>query len=439
MLRKPITLTVFALALSLLASLLILPPAMAQGPDPQQPFAVYFARLRLPEPGVHGDAMASFQAAYDRLRPTLLELKADGQLLAFEPLPEIGSVRLVAVEEAITVVVSRPEVAEVKPLHARPEAEPVDEVSPSEPPSSVAPPAPSSEPPSPVAPVAPPLMATQTYTISGTVQDYDDTPMEDVWVRTSGGPVYDSDYTDASGVYTLTVSAGTYTIRASKSGLPGPPEQTVTVPPDQVVDFTFPERFTISGTVRDYDDTPIEGAWVSTDYGDPVYVSDNTDASGAYTLAVIAGTYTVSASKSGLPGPPEQTVTVPPDQVVDFTFPERFTISGTVRDYDGTPIEDAQVGASIGGSTHYVYTDASGVYTSTVSAGTYTIRASKSGLPSPPEQTVTVPPDQIVDFTFPERFTISGTVRDYDGTPMENALVRTSGGPVSDSDYTERK
>ncbi len=432
--RKPITLTVFALALSLLAFLLILPPAMAQGPDPQPPFAVYFARLRLPEPGAHGDAMASFRVAYDRLRPTLLELKADGQILSFEPLPELRSIRLVATDDVIAALSVRPEVAEIKPLHARAEAKSVDEAPPSERPSPVALP----EQPSPVASVAAPLMAAQTYTISGTVRDYDGTPIENAWVHAIGGPVSDYDYTDAGGVYTLTVSAGTYTIRVSKGDLPSPPGQTVTVPPDQVVDFTFPQRFTISGTVRDYDDTPMEGAWVSIS-GGPVSDSDHTDASGVYTLTVTAGTYTVRASKSGLPGPPGQTVTVPPDQVVDFTFPQRLTISGTVRDYDGTPIDGVWVSTDPFDDPVYVsdYTDASGVYTLTVSAGTYTVRASKSGLPSPPGQTVTVPPDQVVDFTFPERFTISGTVRDYNGTPLEDAWVRTSGGPVSDSDHTD--
>jgi hypothetical protein len=64
--------------------------------------------------------------------------------------------------------------------------------------------------------------------------------VEDVRVRTDSGPVSDSDYTDATGIYTLTVISGTYAIEVSKSGYFPPPEQTVTVPPSQTgVDFVF--------------------------------------------------------------------------------------------------------------------------------------------------------------------------------------------------------
>ena len=72
----------------------------------------------------------------------------------------------------------------------------------------------------------------------------------------------------------------------------------------------------------------------------PVSAYGSTDASGRYALTVIAGTYQVEASKTDYPGPPPQAVTVPPSLTnVDFTFPQRYTISGTVKDYDGTPVQ----------------------------------------------------------------------------------------------------
>ena len=85
--------------------------------------------------------------------------------------------------------------------------------------------------------------ANEQFTISGTVRDYDGTPLQNVLVRTDSGPIYDSDSTGADGTYTLTVIAGAYRIEVSKSDYPAPPPQTVTVPPSRAdVDFTFLER-----------------------------------------------------------------------------------------------------------------------------------------------------------------------------------------------------
>ena len=83
------------------------------------------------------------------------------------------------------------------------------------------------------------------------------------------------------------------------------------------MDFTFPARYTISGVVRDGDDSPLSGVQVSA--SGPMSASDSTDAGGNYTLTVISGTYTLQASKSGLVSPPARTVTVPPNRTgIDF-------------------------------------------------------------------------------------------------------------------------
>src|SRR5205823_6656944 len=97
---------------------------------------------------------------------------------------------------------------------------------------------------------------------------------------------------------------------------------------------------------------------------------------------------------------------------------------GTVRDYDGTPIASATVWFWGTGSNGYVFTDASGHYTIPGSADTYRLHAGKNNYPSPPDQTVTVPPNLTgVDFTFPQRYLITGTVRDYAGVPLTNVNV----------------
>jgi hypothetical protein len=63
--------------------------------------------------------------------------------------------------------------------------------------------------------------------------------------------------------YTLTViTPGAYALWARKDGHFWTPTRAVTLPPSQAgVDLTFFERHTISGTVRDYDRTPVADVW----------------------------------------------------------------------------------------------------------------------------------------------------------------------------------
>jgi protocatechuate 3,4-dioxygenase beta subunit len=116
-----------------------------------------------------------------------------------------------------------------------------------------------------------------------------------------------------------------------------------------------------------------------------------------------------------------------------------FTIMGTVRDFNGAPLEGIRVATNFGDPiVTFDLTDATGVYTLTVITGTYAIKANKFlDQRDPPAKTVSVPPSRTqVDFTFPEHFTIRGTVRDYDGAPLQDAFVFVSG-PIIDSEITD--
>ena len=147
----------------------------------------------------------------------------------------------------------------------------------------------------------------------------------------------------------------------------------------------------------------------------PVSAYDSTDANGGYSLTVVAGTYQIEASKTGYAGPPQQTVTVPPSQPnVDFTFPQRYTISGSCATTTARPCKDAQVRTYSGPTSASDSTDANGSYSLTVVAGTYQVEVSKTGYPSPPQQTVTVPPSRAnLDFAFPRRYAVTGVVLDH--------------------------
>ncbi|PKO22308.1 MAG: hypothetical protein CVU38_10085 [Chloroflexi bacterium HGW-Chloroflexi-1] len=276
-----------------------------------------------------------------------------------------------------------------------------------------------------------------TYTIRGAVRDFDGAPLSgvDVDAQQGYGPGGVA-RTDAAGLYTLTVTAGVYRVSATQYPLPGPPEQTVTVPPDAAgVDFAFPQRYTIGGTVRDWDGAPLANVEVATAWGDMVSARANTDASGVYTLTVIAGRYTVNPRIPGVIKQPEQTVTVPPNaEGIDFTAPQRYAISGVVRDYDGAPLSDAIVTIVVG--SEYALTagrsDVAGAYSVTAVAGAYSVSAAKTGWPPPPKQEVTLPPAaRGVDFTFPTRYTIRGTVRDWDGAALPGVEVYSAGSSPS--------
>jgi len=271
------------------------------------------------------------------------------------------------------------------------------------------------------------------YTIRGLVRDADGVPVENALVQTGGGPVSALAWTDGNGLYTLTVLAGSYTVQASKNGYGMAPPRVVIVPPSRgSIDFTFPPRYTIRGTVRDYDGSPMAGIWVSTTSGDPAYDADVTNANGTYTLTVIPGTYHVRAAfyYDSL-DPPMQTVIVPPNRTgVDFVFPRRYTIQGSVRDARGTAVSGAWVSTSADDPVSVsAATAANGSYTLTVIAGTYQVKAAKYyNELDPPAQIVSVPPSRLgVDFTFPQSYTVTGSVRDAGGAPLANIIVHSSG------------
>ncbi len=281
-----------------------------------------------------------------------------------------------------------------------------------------------------------------TYTISGTVRDWNGAPQAHFWVIAYGDDrAYMQEFQSAAGEYALRVIAGAYEVGVWEGNWPRPASQRVAVPPDTSgVDFVFPQRHSISGSVRDQTGAPLINVQVTAWQASQEIASARTDAAGRYEFVVAAGAYKISASILGLE-PPLRSVTVPPDAAdVDFTFAEVHTISGTVRDWDGTPLTGAWIN-TIQNSIQYALaaTDSTGAYTLTVGAGAYELTVRSGALAPPPPRTVTVPPDATgVDFTFPQRYVITGTVFDWDGTPMAGAGVRMIYRPDQGMDFYAR-
>lgn len=274
--------------------------------------------------------------------------------------------------------------------------------------------------------VVDPAATTETYTISGVVREFDGSPVASVFVRTDfADPAYRSALTNGSGVYTLTIpTAGVYHVSATRyiNGL-NPTEQVVTVPPSQSgVDFTFPQRFTVRGAVRDHTGAPAPSASVQTGSTDPVWTSAVTDATGAYTLTVKTGTYTMTVSGQGRIAPPARQVAVSGNlDMVDFAFLQPYTIGGMVRDDAGAPVP----GATVYGAAAFVTSAADGSYTVIVGAGEHLLRADKTGYEADSSLLVAAPPAAAgVDFVLHRQDRlIYGHVRDGAGSPVEDSTV----------------
>ena len=282
--------------------------------------------------------------------------------------------------------------------------------------------------------------------IRGTVRDSLGRPLENASVYASAcGLTYGTD-TDVSGAYTLTVSANTFSVSASKSGYTSPPAQSVSVPPDASrVDFALTARvtYTITGRVTDPQGNAVMDVWVGTESG-PDYDSDNTDVDGKYALHVTAGSYQVGAEKDGWSQPALVAVSVPPNRSgVDFVIsPLSLSIKGTVRDAAGHGVTDAWVCPTLSGETSSFFCKRpyyNGAYTELLPAGTYRVYASASCYTSATIQNVVLPPSRTgVDLTIRLRDQlIAGRVTDSAGQPLCGASVNAKDG-FTDSDSTSR-
>jgi len=213
--------------------------------------------------------------------------------------------------------------------------------------------------------------ATKTsFSISGTVRTGSGLGMSGASV-TCGAL---STTSDASGNYAFTgLSPNTYTVAVSRAGFNfTPSSQSVTVGPDKSgVDFTGladqTPTYSISGTVQ-AGGSGLTGVTVTAGSASAL-----TSANGTYTISgLIAGSYTVSASRSGYTlSPGSRTVVVSTNVTgIDFTATSiTFSISGTVRQ-GASGLAGITVTAGVKSAT----TDNSGQYTiSGLTSGAYTV------------------------------------------------------------------
>ena len=241
----------------------------------------------------------------------------------------------------------------------------------------------------------------------------------------------------ANAVYTVTVPPGTYTVRAGHPSY-GTIGSTGSVSSTQTITYTTAggAMRAVTGTVTD-GSAGINGAWVSltgipTGQTNTITIGAQTDSTGAFTLNVPAGTYTIHANKGGyIASGADATVTVAGAAVSAGTITltaSTQTISGTVT-LNSAGVSGAYVDASAsGGGFAVAQTDSAGAYSLAVKNGTWTVRAHAMGYEGGPT-TVTVngnSPTQGITLT-----AISGFVSKPE---HQETVTPTAGGLLTNSD-----
>jgi len=250
--------------------------------------------------------------------------------------------------------------------------------------------------------------------------------------------------TTANGHYNISLAADSYIAIASKNGY-NSDSKSISITKGQATAQTFylseipPESqgWAIGHVYVSSSTTPVSGATVSITGGS----STITSSGGEYNLTLAFGSYTITASKTGYYSDSKiVTIITGQETITDFHLrlsPSSQT-NGTIEGYvyiSGTsiPINGATIQVQGGPSAT---TDATGYYSLSVSPGTYTLTASKSGHASD-TKSVTVTVSQVTTRDF--YLTPSGPDTDSDGLPDDweqqyfgNLAQSASGDPDND-------
>ncbi len=242
--------------------------------------------------------------------------------------------------------------------------------------------------------------------------------------------------TEQDGSFSLSISAGTYTLKSGKTGFVSEPDSIiVSINPGQTVpnkDFNFIENLSyISGLVKSAS-TALKNAAVEViAVEDPEQTfSTVAGVDGSFSLSVLPGfSYTVSAVKTGYFKKSETTTVLSLGETANQTLilqPHQSLIRGAITAQNGEDISSATIQATNASSTFTAQSDATGSYALGVDAGTYELSIQKSGYtPASTELTIGVG-DTLSgsDFTLtPNYASLDGVISSSTGETIEGCLV----------------
>jgi len=237
--------------------------------------------------------------------------------------------------------------------------------------------------------------------------------------------------TDIFGNYVLSLGTGSYTIDAVVTGYTSDGVKNISFASGgntvNNADFLMAENTSyVSGTVTQPGGVPLAGVMVTNGTASVL-----TNALGAYTLSMLSGSYSISASLTGYSSAGAQLVTLSPGQSVNninfMLAPNAAQIRGTCYDVSGTAVAGADVYAITAGNTLTVSSDASGNFNFSVASGSWGVKAIKPGFTASQTITISLLPGQIssgnaltlgYDIGY-----VRGTVRDMSLAPVSGASV----------------
>ncbi|MFV9506276.1 MAG: carboxypeptidase regulatory-like domain-containing protein [Oscillochloridaceae bacterium umkhey_bin13] len=279
-----------------------------------------------------------------------------------------------------------------------------------------------------------PFRSGPVYLISGSIKSAQDRPLAGVQISAGAQQQTTS---DSSGFYVLSgLDPGSYTLTPSRANFSfSPTTRSVTLTNNDLSgqDFVGTQTsYSISGHILDAQGQALTDVTVSAGAG----YTTATDATGRYELSGLAnGSYTLVPTRRGYSFTPtsrEVSVQGQDVEAQDFTGAiVYYTISGTIRNADGSPLSYARIDAGAGRT---VYSDSTGAYSFTeLQDNTYTIIPSYSGSTfEPAQRTVTVGPSasevDFVRYDPSNQHTLSGTIVDRNGMALPGVTVANGKG-----------
>jgi len=240
-------------------------------------------------------------------------------------------------------------------------------------------------------------------TISGTVTNQSSSPISLARVRLRSGTNEIEVLTNSQGFYTANVSSGTWSLTASKTGFVASQAVSVSASVGALIqnqNFKLASGANqVTGVVRRAVTTAdgqtgfsaFQGVTVSAIPTTGSAVTTVTGSNGAYSLSLTSGNYTIQLSREGYSTSGAATLVLNVQETVngvDFVMiPNPSSVSGRVVGADGVGISGVTIRSTSGATTE---TSPAGNFTISLSEGTHTLTASRTGFVAGGSQTVTV-------------------------------------------------
>jgi thermitase len=225
--------------------------------------------------------------------------------------------------------------------------------------------------------------------ITGQVTDVNGNPITNATV-TAGNQSFttatDPSTGDANGLFRLILNPGTYTVGVTQANYsPVDVSATVVAGADTMLNVQMGVTYGEFTGMVTYNGVAVAGAVVEAVSGGLIQGTAVTNSSGAYTLYVPAGTYTLTGSAANYINATSvsQNLSANGTINVNLFLSALGTISGTVTDVNDIPVPNAHIDFTNGSFSGGAVTGAAGTYaTFGLPAGTYTVTASASGYTS---------------------------------------------------------